>query len=63
MLTGYDLAVADGGGGGGDLRAPILAVREKNIEGCLTYQILSTSDGAWGAVTRSPQVRGGSRDS
>ena len=40
------------------MRALILAVKEKNIEGGLTYPILclSTSDGAsWGAVTRSPK--------
>ena len=60
FLAGYDLAASDGGGGGGgsNLRALILAVKEKNIEGGLTYPILclSTSDGAsWGAVTRSPK--------
>ncbi|RCV06941.1 LOW QUALITY PROTEIN: hypothetical protein SETIT_1G204300v2 [Setaria italica] len=54
LLTGYDLTVSDGGGGGDDdddLKAVILAVKEKGIEGGMTYQIFSTSDGAWGAVT------------
>jgi hypothetical protein len=55
LLTGYDLIASSDCSGGDeddDLRALILAVKEKDIGGGMTYQIFSTSNGgAWGAVT------------
>ncbi|CAN6278942.1 unnamed protein product [Urochloa humidicola] len=51
LLTAYDL----GGGAGDNLEALILAVKEKDVAGGMTYQTFSTCDGgAWGdVITRS----------
>ncbi|CAL5057567.1 unnamed protein product [Urochloa decumbens] len=55
LLTAYDLATSDDAGAGDKLEALILAVKEKNVEGGMTYQTFCTRDGAWGHVTRSPR--------
>ncbi|CAO2046283.1 unnamed protein product [Urochloa humidicola] len=59
LLTAYDLAASDASAAGDNMEALILAVKEKNVEGGMTYQTFSTSDGAWGDVTRSPGFHDG----
>ncbi|CAL4887159.1 unnamed protein product [Urochloa decumbens] len=59
LLTGYDLAGASDAAAAGDMEVSILAVKEKRIEGGITYQTFSTRDGAWGDVTRSPRFQEG----
>ncbi|OEL29678.1 hypothetical protein BAE44_0009303 [Dichanthelium oligosanthes] len=58
LVTGYDLTLSDGGGDH-DLKALVLAVKEKDIKAGMTYQIFSTCDGAWGEVMRSPVFKKG----
>ncbi|KAF8653070.1 hypothetical protein HU200_062511 [Digitaria exilis] len=58
LLTGYDLA------GVGDTEAlVVLAVKEKDIDGGMTYQIFSAARGgggaSWGEVTSSPRFTKG----
>jgi hypothetical protein len=55
LVTGYDLPLTLSGFDD----VTILAVRDGDIEGGMTYQIFSTAAGAWGPVARSEKFQKG----